>query len=84
MKVMQLSCRILAASYNKIKIFSSLYQKPKKKCFYFSKNFLFYMAILVSVLATGKLQTPNPRAQYFFQTPIFSPPLPKKQKKILG
>ena len=47
--------------------------------FIFRKSFLFYM----DVLATGKLQTPNPRAQPKIQTPIFSPPLLEKQKKIL-
>ena len=36
----------------------------------------------MAVLATGKLQTPDPRAQHFFQTPKSGPPLLEKQKKI--
>jgi hypothetical protein len=79
MQVMQLSCRMLAASYNKIKNFFFSLSETEGVCFIFRKSFLFYM----DVLATGKLQTPNPRAQPKIQTPIFSPPLLEKQKKIL-
>jgi hypothetical protein len=46
--------------------------------FIFRKSFLFYM----DVLATGKLQTHDPRARHIFQTPKSIPPLLEKQKKI--
>jgi len=42
------------------------------------------MTILVSVLATGKLQTPEPRAQPIIQTPNSHTPTPRKIKKNSG